>query len=221
MAEFEDKYRLTDKENIFIAKKNFVALIHSNSKFEGVNTTLPETKTIVEGMSVAGISIDSIGVIVNLKRGWEFVINSNKEIDDEVAKTINGIVARDDSLDPGGIRTGEIQIGGVEYQPSIPTEEELANDIDTHLRNKQKSKTQNIIELMYSMMRNQYFWDGNKRTSILFANYYMIRNGIGILNINEKQMPEFNELLTKYYNTNELGELLQWTYDNCIYGIDR
>ncbi|WP_318530625.1 Fic family protein [Companilactobacillus hulinensis] len=217
----DNKYNLTDKENKFVAKKNFVQLIHSNSKFEGVNTTLPQTKTIVEGMSVAGVSIDDIGVIVNLKRGWEYVINSKDEFNINSAKKINRIVARDDAIEPGAIRTGNVQIGGVEYEPDIPTEEELINDTEIIVNNKSNSKTQNIIQLMYTMMRKQYFWDGNKRTAILFANYYMIRNGLGVLNINELQMEEFNELLTKYYNTNNMNAILKWTYDNCIYGIDR
>ncbi|KRK81124.1 hypothetical protein [Companilactobacillus nodensis] len=126
----DDKFNLTDKENKFVAKKNFVQLIHSNSKFEGVNTTLSQTKTIVEGMSVAGISIDDIGVIVNLKRGWKYVIDSEDEFNINSVKKINEIVDRDDAIEPGAIRTGNVQIGGVEYEPDIPTEKELKDDID-------------------------------------------------------------------------------------------
>lgn len=33
---------------------------------------------------------------------------------------INGIVAAEDALEPGKIRTGNVQIGGVEYVPPIP-----------------------------------------------------------------------------------------------------
>lgn len=216
-----DKYNLTVKENTFVVKKNLVALIHSNSKFEGINTTLPQTKTIVEGMGVSGVSIEAIGVIVNLKRGWEYVINSTDKFDNNLVRKINGIVARDDDIDSVAIRTGNIQISGVDYEPKIPTEEELISDINMYNHNESQSKTQNIIELMYKMMRKQYFWDGNKRTAILFANYYMIRNGLGVLNINEQQMEEFNELLSAYYNSNDMTVILRWTYDNCIYGIDR
>jgi len=216
-----DKYNLTVKENTFVARKNFVALIYSNSKFEGINTTLPQTKTIVEGMGVSAVSIDAIGVIVNLKRGWEYVINSTDKFDNNSAKKINGIVARDDAIDSVAIRAGNIQIGGVDYEPKIPTEDQLIHDINICVNNKSQSKTQNIIELMYKMMRKQYFWDGNKITAILFANYYMIRNGLGVLNINEQQMEKFNELLSTYYNSNDMAVILQWTYDNCIYGIDR
>jgi len=216
-----DKYNLTVKENTFLVKKNLVALIQSNSKFEGISTTLPQTKTIVEGMGVSGVIIEAIGVIVNLKRGWEYVINSTDKFDNNLVKKINGIVARDDDIDSVAIRTGNIQISGVDYEPKIPTEEELISDINMYTHNESQSKTQNIIELMYKMMRKQYFWDGNKRTAILFANYYMIRNGLGVLNINEQQMEEFNELLSAYYNSNDMTVILRWTYDNCIYGIDR
>lgn len=166
---FADKYNLTVKENTFLVKKNLVALIHSNSKFEGISTTLPQTKTIVEGMGVSGVSIEAIGVIVNLKRGWEYVINSTDKFDNNLVKKINGIVARDDDIDSVAIRTGNIQISGVDYEPKIPTEEELISDINMYTHNESQSKTQNIIELMYKMMRKQYFWDGNKRTAIIIA----------------------------------------------------
>ncbi|MFD1472234.1 Fic family protein [Companilactobacillus mishanensis] len=221
MTKYTDKFNLTEKENKFVAKKNFVQLIHSNSRFEGVNTTLPQTQTIVDGMSVAGVKIEDIQVIVNLKRAWDYVITSTDSSPIEIAKKINEIVARDDALIPGEIRTGNVQIGGVDYEPVIPTEKQLRNDIDMFKNNQSMSSTESIIHLMYSMMRKQYFWDGNKRTAILFANYLMIRNGIGVLNINEKQMDVFNEMLSKYYETDDVDDLLKWTYENCIYGITK
>ena len=62
-----NKYQLTDRESRFLLKKSLVELIHANSRLEKVNTTFPQTKTIVEGMSVSGVSIDDIQVILNLK----------------------------------------------------------------------------------------------------------------------------------------------------------
>lgn len=221
MKNFKDKYQMSERENKFVAKKNFVKLIHSNSRFEGVNTTLPQTQTIVDGMSVEGIKIDEIGVIVNLKRGWEYVINSLDNFEYQTALKINEIVARDDALYPGKIRNGNIQIGGVEYEPSIYSAKDLDEDVNDVTSDSSTSKTEKIITLMYKMMRKQYFWDGNKRTAILFANFYMIRNGIGVLNIDESQMEQFNKLLSNYYNTDDMDDILSWTYVNCIYGIDR
>ena len=69
-------------------------------------------------------------------------------------------------------------------------------------------------------MHNQIFDDGNKRVAILFANKIMIDNGCGIISISNENQPLFIEKLHKYYKTNDMSDLNEWIYDNCIDGID-
>ena len=66
-----------------------------------------------------------------------------------------------------------------------------------------------------------YFWDGNKRTSIIVANKILISNGKGILTIKDENLKEFNEKLTEFYNTNESEEIEEFLYNKCLYGIER
>ena len=44
--------------------------------------------------------------------------------------------------------------------------------------NKIENATERAIEIMAYIMRSQLFWDGNKRSAMLFANQLMIQNGI-------------------------------------------
>ncbi|GAD16477.1 filamentation induced by cAMP protein fic [Lentilactobacillus otakiensis DSM 19908 = JCM 15040] len=215
----ENKFNLTLKQNRFLAKKNFVNMVYSNSKFEGVNTTLPQTKTIIDGMSVAGVSIDDIQVIVNLKKGLEYVMAHSEPFTVDVCKTINGIVAAEDALDPGQIRSGNVQIGGVEYVPQVPNPDEVKAFIQ-QIMDDDISATDKALKIMYYMMRHQIFWDGNKRTAVLSANYILINAGAGIVNINENQLETFNTLLSSYYETDDSQTIIRWTYDNCLYGIE-
>lgn len=67
---------------------------------------------------------------------------------------------------------------------------------------------------MYYIMRQQIFWDGNKRTAVLSANYILINAGAGIININENQLEEFNKLLSGYYESDQDTAIMQWTYDH-------
>lgn len=55
---------------------------------------------------------------------------------------------------------------------------------------------------MYYAMRTQIFWDGNKRTALIAANYIMLLNGNGILHIDETKLEYWNELLSEFYETN-------------------
>ena len=48
-------------------------------------------------------------------------------------------------------------------------------------------------------MKTQIFIDGNKRAAIIFANHFMIQNGIGLLVVPEALVPEFKALLVAYY----------------------
>ena len=68
-------------------------------------------------------------------------------------------------------------------------------------------------------MRSQLFWDGNKRTAMLFANHEMIKNGTGMITIPVDIKDEFGEKLIKYYETNDMDELKQFIYEKCIDGI--
>lgn len=64
-----DKYHMTKDQNRRFARSNLTKLVHTNARFEGVNTTMPQTQTIIDGLGVDGVSIDDINVIVQLKRG--------------------------------------------------------------------------------------------------------------------------------------------------------
>ena len=107
---YPDKFHLTKEQNRRFAKKNLVRLVFTNSRFEGVNTTLPQTQTIIDGMSPAGVSIDDSNVIVQLKRGWQYVIRENKALSLKIEQNINLLVARYDSLNPGSFRTDSVTV---------------------------------------------------------------------------------------------------------------
>ena len=100
-ASYPDKYHLTKDQNRRYARQNFVNLVHTNSRFEGVNTTLPQTQTIMDGLGVDGVSIDDINVIVQLKKGWQLITEDDASLTLAFEKKINAIVALHDSLAPG------------------------------------------------------------------------------------------------------------------------
>jgi len=219
---YPDKYQMTIKQAKFFAHKNLVNLIHDNSKFEGTQTTLPQTQTIVDGMSVAGVSTDDVVTIVTLKRAWQFVIANAQPYTIEISNKINAKVAAADSLDPGNFCTENVSIDGTDYVPPILSTEEITTTIQQILSPKDvasESMTDKLLKLLLTMMRSQFYWDGNKRTAFLTVNYLAINAGIGLFNVSEDQLLTFNTLLSHFYTTNEPHELMDWLYQNCIYGL--
>lgn len=218
----QDKYHMTADQNKRLAKQNLTRLVYTNSRFEGLTTTLPQTQTIIDGLGVDGVSIDDINTIVQLKRGWQYIINDPDPFTFAKMKSINKIVALHDALEPGAIRTGSSQVvlaTDATYTPEIP-DETKEKEYFEDLMNKDTSTTDKAITLMYHNMRNQIFWDGNKRSATLAANKVMIDGGAGLINVPLDKWGKWNELISDYYRTNEMKKIKEWTYDNGIQGID-
>jgi len=216
-----DKYNLNELESRFLLKKSVVSLIHSASRLENVNTTFAQTKTIVAGMSVSGVSMDDIQVILNLKNAYQYVLHLpyNTKFDLSVVCKINSFISYNESLEWGTLRTGKVGIHGVDYVPEIPVESDVVAAINS-IFDLKESMTYKALKYMYYAMRSQLFWDGNKRTAIVSANTIMMLNGLGVVNISEQQLETWNELLSEFYETNNDEKIIEWTYENCIHGID-
>lgn len=214
-----DKYNLTKKENVFLAKKVLVSSIYNSAKLEGINTTYPDTKTILDGANVPSLRLDEINCILNLRDAWNFVLsNIDEAITLDFICKINSFVSRNESLEWGVLRTGKVGINGLDYIPDIPNEAKIIADIKNIME--EKNITRRSLVLMLYLMRTQVFWDGNKRTSMIVANKIMIENGCGVITIKEEYFKEFNSLLTEYYNTNKMESLLKFLYNNCIFGME-
>ena len=222
---FPDKYNLSLKENIFLAKKVLVAQIHNLSRFENCQTTLLQTEQIINGQNVASASLGDIQTILNLKRAYQYVIRHISDglpIDIPLLKKINSIVAQEDSLAPGDFRTGTVGVtlvDGSRHTPPAMSEFDVQNLLG-HIENRSNSTTETAIRSMLAFMRQQIFWDGNKRTATLFANAMLIEKGCGILEISEHQMPEFNTKLSDFYRSGDDTDVATYLYQNCIFGID-
>lgn len=222
---FPDKYNLSLKENIFLAKKVLVAQIHNLSRFENCQTTLLQSEQIINGQNVASASLGDIQTILNLKRAYQYVmrhISDGLPVDIPLLKKINSIVAQEDSLAPGDFRTGTVGVtlvDGLRRTPSTISEVEVQN-LFGQIANRSCSITETAIRSILAFMRQQIFWDGNKRTATLFANAMLIEKGCGILEISELQMPEFNTKLSDFYRSGDDTDVATYLYQNCIFGID-
>ena len=73
---FNDKYNLTLQQNIFLAKKLIIENIYNSAKLEGCNVTFPDTKTILEGISVANLKMSDVEIILNLRDAWKYLLNN-------------------------------------------------------------------------------------------------------------------------------------------------
>ncbi|MFS1208672.1 Fic family protein [Enterococcus lactis] len=220
---FPDKYHLSRKESVYLLKKNIVELVYNAGKFEGLNTTLLQTEEIIKYNRANNVAVNDVLTVVNLKRGFEMLLNDVQEPLLETSKRINRIVAAEDALFPGEIRTGGVEVSTIQgrYVPPMLTEDEVKNQYD-EIMNQEISETEKASRLFLFISKNQIFWDGNKRTALLTANKIMFSHGLGLLSVPESVFAKFNELLSMYDNSNQSSnesKILSFIHEECIYGI--
>ena len=198
--------------------------MYNAGKFEGLNTTLLQIEEIIKYNRANNVAVDDVLTVVNLKRGFELLLNDVQEPLLETSKRINRIVAAEDALFPGEIRTGGVEVSAIQgrYVPALLTEDEVKNQYDK-IMNQEISDTEKALRLFLFISKNQIFWNGNVGTALLIANKIMFSNGLGLLSIPENVFMKFNELLSKYCNSNLLvneSNIISFLYEQCIFGIN-
>ena len=216
----KDKFKLTQEQNIFVAKRNIVDYIYKSANLEGIHITFPETQAIFDGVGVNGVKVEDIIKINNLKRAWQFMLDTLDRLTDfDYLCRLNMIIGSEGSIyGAGKIRAYDVKISGTNWQPQVPFECDVRNEMADIL--KMKSETEKAITLMLWGMRRQIFIDGNKRTSMMIANKEMIKNGCGIISIPNEKIKPFYDLLIGFYETNDMEKIKNFVYENCIDGLN-
>jgi hypothetical protein len=182
--------------------------------------TFPDTKTILDGVSVGGLAMDDVQCVLNLRDAWNYLLSSlDRPLNLDYLCKINEYIARNESLQWGVLRTGRVSIGGTEYLPPVPERAAAERELESIL--KIPCVTQRAIRCFLWSARSQLFWDGNKRTATLASNKILIAEGKGIFTIPEKALPEFNRLLTSFYDLNDYSIIDGFLFEQCIHGIIR
>jgi hypothetical protein len=216
----KSKYNMTLEQNIFVAKRNIVDYIYKSAQLEGLGVTYPDTEAIFNGMSAPGIKVTDIIAVNNLKRAWQFLLDTlDPPLNYAYICKLNQLVGGDNLVyNAGYIRTLPVSIGGTCWKPELPVEDNIKNQLLT-LQGVENA-TERSIDIMLYVMRGQFFLDGNKRTAMLAANKEMIANGQGIISIPVEFIPQFTPLLIQYYETGETDAVKTFIYDNCIDGMN-
>lgn len=218
---YQDKYNLTSRQSLFLAKKKWDENIYCGMKMENRAVTFPQTQTILNGVNVPSVQLDDIQAILNMRDAWKYLINTiSKPITLEYLCKLNEFIARNEALEWGKLRNGSVAISGTDYLPPVPTSEAISEELNKILTNTDTTETEKALNAFVWSARGQFFWDGNKRTSMTLANKILISAGKGILTITDKHMEQFNTLLLEYYNTNESDQLKEFLYKNAITGIE-
>lgn len=216
---FPDKFHLTPEQSLFLAKKKWDENVYCGMKMENRAVTFPQTRTILNGVNVPNVQLDDIQAILNMRDVWKYLFSTISEpVSLEYLCKLNEYIARNEALAWGKLRTGSVGISGTDYEPPVPNRESVENELN-EIMSADTTATEKALTAFVWGARGQFFWDGNKRTSMTMANKILLAAGAGILTITDKHMEQFNELLLDYYNTGNSKALKEFLYENAIQGM--
>ncbi len=199
---------------IEMAKRLLVDSIWKSANLEGLGTTFPKTEAILANAPTT-TKTEEVLFVINMKRAWQFLLDNLaypncimllREYDKIVGELLFHYA--------GEIRTIPVQIGGTSWEPEMPhsgiimeSMKEIEQIEDVELK---------ALKYFCYIARTQMFIDGNKRVAQLMANKVLIENNIGILQIPIERLEKFKEVLIKFYESGDDGEIVAFMKEYCI-----
>ena len=216
----KNKYNMSQQDNILMAKRLLVDVVYKSANLEGIAVTFADTNDILNDVNVTSIKPSEISKVCNLRDAWKYVIEHiNDELTLGFIQEVHTLVAKSELPynKLGVLRDSGVLISGTNWRTEIPDINTIYQEF-TEIQ-KIENITERAITTMLWIMRSQMFMDGNKRVASMVCNKILIENGKGILAVPVELDGKFKTMLVNYYETNNMEELKQWVYDNCLDGI--
>ena len=212
---------LEDKKRyFFLAKKDKIDFIYNTSALEGNAMTYPEVETLLEGITVGGHKLSDEQQVLNQNRSVNLLFSmletESFELDKNTLCALHEEVAKEEALQWGVFRDGNVNIGGTDYLP--PSAGRLDSIFVEGVREINQIRNPIIRGLAYFLFgaRTQFFYDGNKRVSRLMMNGILLSSGFPMLNIKVKNRLEFNKHMISFYDSEDYVAALEYLRDYYI-----
>lgn len=194
------------------------------SVLEGNPFTFPEVKTLLDGVTVGGRKISDQEQVLNLaessKRLLSMVRSRQFSLQKSVFTELNGIVARNEALEWGVFRgegqeqnytpdVGLGEAGRYTPLPTIPGAPELNRLFQNGVTALQECAPfeQAVVFFLFGALQ-QFFFDGNKRTSRFMMNGVLMSNGIDAISVPASAAQAFNEKMVRFYLSKDATEMI-------------
>lgn len=177
---------------------------------ERIPCTYAQTRAILDGNSVSGLSTNQLRAIENYAKACEYIselIKNNKFIfNKEILCNIHSIVAKDEVRYFGEFRNNQVLIEKSSYIPPQPKFlEKIFNEGIHFLENMNTIEEKAVCSFLF-LSRSQFFADCNKRTANLIMNGLLMKNGYHPVSI---EGYDFNEKIAKFYEAADATEIIE------------
>ena len=198
------------------------------SVLEGNPFTFPEVKTLLDGITVGGRKISDQEQVLNLAESSKHLLALVKadqfSLDKATFCNLHAIVAKNEALEWGHFRgegvetnyTPDVGLGEHGRYTPLPTiagAPELqkrftqgAMALEKHIANPFE---RGLAFFLFGALQ-QFFFDGNKRTSRFMMNGILMSAGIDAISVPAARAQDFNEKMVRFYLTKDATEMMQF-----------
>lgn len=196
------------------------------SVLEGNPLTFPEVKALLDGVALGGQKISDQEQVLRLAESSKHLLARVKagkfSLDKATFTELQGLVARNEALEWGHFRGEGNETG---YTPDVGLGERgrytplatvagapelncfFANGLQTLKSEVQQPFEKAAAFFLFGALQ-QFFFDGNKRTSRLMMNGILMSAGIDAISVPASKVQEFNEKMVHFYLSKDATEMM-------------
>lgn len=199
------------------------------SVLEGNPFTFPEVKTLLDGVTIGGRKISDQEQVLNLAESSKHLLALVKNEQFALTKAsfaeLHSIVARNEALEWGMFRgegqetnyTPDVGLGEYDRYTPLPTvagAPELNRIFKEGLAALDECRPfEKATAFFLFGALQQFFFDGNKRTSRFMMNGILMSNGIDAISVPAAKAQAFNEKMVRFYLTRDATEMMAFLVD--------
>jgi len=195
------------------------------SMLEGNPITYPEVQTLLDGVTVGGRKISDQAQVLNLVQANKALLSMVKggtfELSKSVFTKLHGLVAYQEALEWGVFRgegdqihyTPQVALGSRGRYTPVATEpgalvlnELFATGVQS-LNAECDPFERALVFFLFGALQ-QFFFDGNKRTSRMMMNGLLMAHGMDAISVPAARGQEFNERMVDFYVTKDATDML-------------
>jgi Fic family protein len=201
------------------------------SVLEGNPFTFPEVKTLLDGVTIGGRKISDQEQVLNLAESSKHLLALVKagkfSLDKVTFNELHSLVARNEALEWGHFRgegqetsyTPDVGLGEHgRYTPlaTVAGAPELNRVFASGLQALQSEVQQSFEKaaafFLFGALQ-QFFFDGNKRTSRFMMNGILMSAGVDAISVPAAKAHEFNDNMVRFYLEKDATEMMAFLVD--------
>ena len=201
------------------------------SMLEGNPFTFPEVKTLLDGVSVGGRKISDQQQVLNLAESAKYLLDLVRSgqfaLDKPTFAALHARVARQEALEWGRFRgegeevsyTPDVSLGERGRYTPLPTQRGAPALNRTFSEGVQALSADAPLPFekaaaffLFGALQ-QFFFDGNKRTSRFMMNGILMSAGIDAISVPAATAREFNEKMVRFYLGKDGSEMMAFLLD--------